>query len=356
MNKESQSQQAVGYSLSLQLGRTSENNRSKLRGIRPNWSNKYSSGLLDFHTHSTASDGSLTPTELVKHAKKQGISAMALTDHNTISGLEEFHAACKTEDVFPIPLGVEIYASLPLELIQEGDNRAPDLVMLGKKVCPEPFIEYEKKLLKYFREVFLFQTLRGLESVGFKFPNESVRQQYEILERELQSPPKIFHEFLNFPGNREVFLKYLQNLGVKKEEIPGREISWMNKYLYAIGRPAYVDRISGFDVADALTLAKDMNARLFVAHPGGKVFGALRQEIIDYYIKAGIHGIEVRNYFNSVEQNEHFDKLTRMHGLLRSGGSDYHGTNGASKVGIWDVPENRVPNEILEELVDGLPN
>jgi len=195
---------------------------------------KYSSGLLDFHTHSTFSDGSLTPSQLVSEAKKTGVSAMALTDHNTISGLEEFQAACRKEDVFPIPLGVEIYAELPSEIVTPEDNRAPDLVILGKNVNPKPLYDYEQNLLKYFREVFLFESVRKLEVLGFKFPREKVREQYEILQRELQSPPKILHDFIGLPGNREVFLRYLQEHEIN-DEIAGREISFMNKYLFAIG-------------------------------------------------------------------------------------------------------------------------
>lgn len=55
--------------------------------------------MIDLHTHSTFSDGSCSPTELVQLAKNIGLSAIALTDHNTISGLEEFEKAGKKYDM-----------------------------------------------------------------------------------------------------------------------------------------------------------------------------------------------------------------------------------------------------------------
>lgn len=61
---------------------------------------RYKQGLLDFHTHSTHSDGADTPKEVVEKARAHGISAIALTDHNVISGLEEFNAYCKEVDIF----------------------------------------------------------------------------------------------------------------------------------------------------------------------------------------------------------------------------------------------------------------
>lgn len=67
------------------------------------------SGLIDLHTHSTASDGSLSPRELVQYAKNKGAAAIALTDHDTLEGLDEALAAGREMDLEVIP-GVEISA------------------------------------------------------------------------------------------------------------------------------------------------------------------------------------------------------------------------------------------------------
>ena len=67
--------------------------------------------MIDLHTHSTASDGSLSPTALVQLAREKGISCLALTDHNTVRGLPEFLAAARISGLLPIP-GIEISCEL----------------------------------------------------------------------------------------------------------------------------------------------------------------------------------------------------------------------------------------------------
>lgn len=80
---------------------------------------QHSQGLLDFHNHSTHSDGGDTPKGLVKRAVEQGVTAMALTDHNTNSGLLEFREACREYGILGIPFGTEIHAKLPKEILDE---------------------------------------------------------------------------------------------------------------------------------------------------------------------------------------------------------------------------------------------
>ncbi len=98
-----------------------------------------------------------------------------------------------------------------------------------------------------------------------------------------------------------------------------------------------------------------MNCKLFIAHPGGE-YGFLSDAMLNCFIERGVPGIEVRNYFNSPEQNKKFDSLAEKYNLIRSGGSDCHGDKGPFKIGIYDRPENQVPKDILEELIDRLPD
>ena len=137
-------------------------------------------------------------------------------------------------------------------------------------------------------------------------------------------------------------------------DIKQKPIGYVNKYFYAVGCPAHAKRIASFSMDDALSLTNAMNGKLFIAHPGG-AWGSPTETILDYYIKKGVHGIEVRNYWNTEEQNQKFDSLARRFSLIKSGGSDYHGSKGLSKIGIYDRPENQLPNDILEELWESLP-
>ncbi len=311
-------------------------------------------GLLDFHNHSTHSDGGDTPTELVKRAKQAGVSAMALTDHNIISGLEEFVAACRQEDIFAIPFGTEICAELPKEIIAATDHAASDFIILGKKAKSEPMKDYQALLLKDRRERYFPQTIEGLTKVGFNFPHLNL---YEMPDSEVISEPKVFCDFIFEGNNLQVLVRYVRSVAPKltEEEIKKQPIRFLNRYLYAIGTPAYTKRLEGFNIDSALDLTLSMNCQLFIAHPGGE-FGFLSDRVLEYCIRKKVSGIEVRNYFNTIEQNAKFDRLAKEHQLIRSGGSDCHGDKGPFKIGIHDRPHNQLPKDILEELWYSLPN
>ena len=319
------------------------------------------SGLLDFHTHSTYSDGTRTPKELVNDAKRYGISALALTDHHTASGLEEFVSECKKNNIFYILFGIEIFAELPSEVLTGKDNEAPDLILLGKKARTSPLYDYQELLLKDLQERVIPETINGLELVGLKINPVDLRKHYKKSKIGLQAHSKIFHNILHFDDNLEVFVDYISNTALEadmnglREYIKRKPLTYLNKYLFSIGCPAYSKRIKGFDVKKVIHLADSMNCAIFIAHPGGE-YGCLSDEILSYYIKMGIKGIEVRNYFNTLKQNAKFDSLAKRYNLLRSGGSDYHGPTKVFKIGSHDKLQNQLPQEILEELWHSLPN
>lgn len=322
---------------------------------------KYAAGLLDFHNHTTYSDGGDTPLELVQRAKQAGVSAMALTDHNVIGGLEEFLAACKQEDIFAIPFGTEIYAELPDKVLTPTDNEAPDLVMLGKNPKPEHLKDYHNILGKHWREYSYPEHLRKIKENGFTLPGGFDEK---ALPKELETfrIPWIIHHFVEQGNNVERLYRFLQErdakIGGKEitlEDVKKQPIRYLNKFFYAIGCPGYVRRLTGgFGVEKAVELADAMNCKLFIAHPGGE-YGWLTDAQINYFIEKGIHGIEIRSYFNTAEQNKKFDEMAEKHNLLRSGGSDCHGDSGPFKIGMHDRPQNQLPKEILEQLLDSLP-
>jgi len=312
---------------------------------------EYSRGLLDFHSHSTESDGNETPTQLANTAKKYGISAMALTDHNVISGLDEFNHQCKQNDIFSIPFGTEIHVELPYGVPQGEDNEAPDMIILGKNPNIKAFIGYQE-LIKFHRvNKFVPGTLDSLRELGFYVPEVSKEELEDI--NNLQ----IFHDFLPQKNNLDTLVKVIQDLkpDATAEEIIEKPKKFMNKHVYGVGGPAYIKRLEGFGLEDALGLVGDMNCKLFIAHPGGD-YGFLSDSVLDYLTDGGVNGIETRSYFNNSEQNAKFDALAEKYDLIKSGGSDYHGETGAFAIGIHDRPENQVPKNVLKELWERLPD
>lgn len=312
----------------------------------------FSGRLLDFHTHSTCSDGSDSPKELVRKAKQEGIVALALTDHNVISGLEEFNYWCKKQGIISIPFGMEFFAELPEGIVSIDENAAPDLVLLAKSPRVGCLEDYFKFLLDDREKRFIPEILNGLSSAGFYVPSVNLKEQAKIL-----GIPPIFRSIVYEKNNLQKLVDYVhqKDLNIKEEEIINNPARFMNQYLYAVGKPAHSKRIVGFDLKDAISLAKEANCKIFIAHPGGP-FGNLSERVLEYMISEGVNGIEVRNYFNSPEQNQYFDKLAKEHNLIKSGGSDYHGLFGQSKLGMKDRVKNQLNSEILNNLLDGLPS
>jgi len=314
---------------------------------------KYSAGLLDFHTHSTYSDGGDAPKELVRRAKEKGVTALALTDHHNIRGLYEFNEACKIYDVFGIPFGTEISAELPSSVLTPADNEAPDLVLLGMNPKVAPFKRYQDIYFNYMETVFLPETLRKLRQEGFDIPDIDIHAQCA----NMHCPPDVLMDFVNYPGNLDKLVRYTRERTSKfsEEEIRKKPFGAAVFSLYSVGCPAYVQRMAGFSVDNALQLAEEMRCKLVIAHPGGD-FGALTPKILNHYFDKGVSAIEVRNYYNSQAQNVLFDELAKQHNLTRSGGSDYHGDLKKQQLGMADRPQNQLPKQILEQLVDNLPN
>ncbi len=318
----------------------------------------YKKGLLDFHNHSTYSDGGDTPTQLVARAKKQGVSAMALTDHHVMGGLPEFRNACQQYDIFAIPFGMEISVEFPQEALEKRDNEAPDMVILGKnpRNIEAKVQGYQIILQKDRANRFLPETFERLNEMGFYVPQLSP----DVKTANAEKLGRLLADMvrnLTKGDNPKKLVNHVQSINpfIKREDIEKQPLKYVTKYVLAIGQQGYVKRFEGFSVSDARTLAEDMRCRLFIAHPGGE-YGFLSDSMLEYFIQEKVHGIEIRNYFNTPEQNKNFDFLAEKYNLIRSGGSDCHGDNGPFKIGIYDRPQNQVPKEVLEELWDNLPD
>ncbi|MFA5856270.1 MAG: PHP domain-containing protein [Candidatus Pacearchaeota archaeon] len=322
---------------------------------------KASDGLLDFHTHSTHSDGSRTPSELVVDAKNKGVIALALTDHNEISGLSEFNQSCKTYGIFPIPFGSEIFAELPSHLVGQKDNPAPDLIILGKNPNLAPFKEYQELVRKDLIKRFFPETVEKLRNLGYTITqNEYDYELNQLKKKDSKLVSDLLMNFIFNHNNLSNLDKYLSDYNIHDDKgnlvIATRTDETkklVNRYLYAIDGKAFVKRIEGFNVDDAINLAKDINCKSFVAHPGGD-YGALTNRVLKYYAEKNL-GIEVRNYFNDRIQNNNFDLIATSYGLTRSGGSDYHGPEHKFQLGMHDKKQNQLDKTILKEIWDALP-
>ena len=247
---------------------------------------------IDLHVHSKMSDGTLTPTEVVKLAYEKGLSAIALTDHDTVDGVEEAINAGKEYGVEVIP-GVELSA----------EYKGSDLHILGLKV--DIYNEEFARKVAVCRDSRYNRNLKMVEKLneqGFSITWE------EMLKR-----------FGNITITRAHFAKYLIDEGyvASKEEA-------FSKYLEP-GRPCYVSR-EKVTPKEAIDMILGAGGHPILAHPMLYKMPLDRLESVIVMLKDyGLQGIEAVYSLNRPEDDSFLAKLAKRHGLYVTGGSDFHG-------------------------------
>ena len=246
--------------------------------------------LIDLHTHSNKSDGSMTPTELVAHAAARGLKAIALSDHDTTEGIDEALEAGKK-------YGVEVVPAIEFSVASDTETH-----ILGF------YIDYKSDLMKNVLEsIFrvrrerIENTCKKLRALGFDVTME------EALKI---APTGII--------GRAHFARIMMDKGYISSVREG-----FDKYL-ANGRPAY-DGTQYLTAKQAVELINDLGGVSFVAHPhlirlSDSDLRAFLTELKTY----GLSGIE--GYYNEYtpEMQNYFQNLARELGLAVSGGSDFH--------------------------------
>lgn len=252
--------------------------------------------MIDLHCHSTESDGAVTPAGLVELAVAGGLSAMALTDHDTVSGIDAFLAAGQGRLLRTVP-GVEIACqgdgSAIMHLVGLWvDHRNPDLLRLLEGI----------RVGRQRRNLCLVDRLRRLGC-----PLE-LREVEALAGGAVVGRPHFAQALMRggfCRSHRDAFDRFL-----------GR------------GRPGYVQR-EITPVAEALRVLSAAGAVCIWAHPlmGNSVTGAYLRRTVERLRPLGLDGIEVyyADYGPTETRNakEHAEAL----GLLQSGGTDFHWTN-----------------------------
>ncbi len=274
--------------------------------------------FVDLHTHSTASDGSSTPSRLVEEAAELRLEAIALTDHDTQEGLIEAGQAADREGLLLIP-GVE--------LSLEWDKGGMHLVVLWLEPGSGPLQDRLAELQdaragRNDRMVTLLQNL-GVDIT--------------------------VDELLEEAGGGSVGRPHMAAILVRKGHAEDIQDAF-NRYL-AKGAPAYLGR-DRLLPEDGIRLAREAGAVPVLAHPhtlgvdNRFEFADLMERLVD----AGLIGVECHYGTYEVDGRNGMEAMARRFGLVPSGGSDYHGTYkpdvslGTGKVGLG------VPRRIMEEL------
>lgn len=270
---------------------------------------------VDLHTHTTASDGTLSPRGLVSLAKELGLAAVAITDHDAVAGLEEGLAAGKELGLRVVP-GVELSTEL--------EHREIHIVGLGIDPGNKPLLELlaRRKAERARRNDLL---LSRLAQLGMPIKPEEVRPDGGLLTRTHVAEALARHGYAESPVDAlERFL------------IPGKP-AWIEKncpspaecaaLIHGAGGKAFLahlDRIDKNDRERSLRLAKEALAM-------------------------GLDGLEARYTTYTPDWEELTDALAKEKSLLRSGGSDFHGARKKNLLGAG-YGDLRVPEEWLEAM------
>ena len=275
--------------------------------------------LIDLHTHTTASDGSLTPAELVKAAKDAGLAAVAVTDHDTTAGLDEALQAGKRLDMEVVP-GVEIS-------VQRGDNPG-GMHMVGLFVDhTEPALAGSLKRLQEARAQRNPKIAARLNQLGIPLTMEEVR---------------------SFAGDGQVGRPHFARALVARKAVPDVNQAF-ERYL-AAGKPAYVPKFR-FQPDEALDMLRKAKALAILAHPGLLRLPNIEIELLLRGLKQkGLEGVEVQYSDHDSATRSFLASLAHRLDLAVSGGTDFHGAaKPAIRLGTGkgDV---RVPVEVLAAL------
>lgn len=273
--------------------------------------------LIDLHTHSTESDGTLTPEELMKHAKERGLSAIALTDHDAISGINKARPVADALGLDFVP-GVEL----------STDYQGQEVHILGYYIDTA-----QPDFLKQLKE-FVDTREKRNEKMAALLKQEGFDITIDALTAE--NPDSVI--------TRAHFARYLVEHGFVKD----RETVFA-KYL-GDGCKCYVPRekITPFEAIRLIQLGGGL---AFFAHP---VLCHMNHDRLRFFIKslkeAGLNGLEAIYSMNAPGDERNLMRLAEEFDLLISGGSDFHGAN-KPQIQLGTGKGNlRIPYEILERI------
>jgi len=268
---------------------------------------------VDLHSHSTASDGSLTPSMLARAFKAAGIVVAGLTDHDTVGGNDEFVSTCNEIGIVGIG-GIEfstVYNGMEVHLLGYG-------LPLDNPKC-SGFLESHALYLRSRFE----QTAKKLESFGIKLDFDDI---YRVSAGNPPMPPHI--------------LRSLVETGVL--DGLGEAVAFFWEYL-ATNAKAWVPHEAPFE--SPLRMMNEVGAVAIVSHP--LRFPSL--EILEELLDLGCDGFELYYPEQTGKIFSELQAIALKRGCVVTGGCDFHGAFAERRIG-----EVEIPIEIAIGLFDAL--
>lgn len=273
----------------------------------------------DLHMHTIHSDGTFTPRGLVQLAKQNGLSCIALTDHDTLSGVEEAQEEGNR-------IGIEVIAGVEISVKFEPGT----MHILGyfidrnSKKLQDGLAEIQEARRK--RNPMIIEKLRAL------------RINISLGEVERES------------GGDQVGRPHFARVLVEKGYVKNFEEAF-NQYL-AKGAPAYVDKRK-LTSREAIEMIEDAGGIASLAHPKQLKLDATPkrfEETLEQLRSEGLKGLEVYSSCQSKQEAARYKKTAEQLGLLVTGGSDFHGANRPQASLGWMGDGAMIPYETIDQM------
>lgn len=261
---------------------------------------------IDLHLHSTWSDGTLTPDELVQRARTRGVSVMALCDHDTMDGIPSFLASCRRHNIRGIA-GIELSAQYPREMH-----------ILGYGLRPSEAFERFLENIRRGREERNKAMCAKLRALGVQITMEDLARE---------------------AGSELIARPHMARIMVGKGYVPDTKAAYI-RYI-GFSSPAYVERYRP-SPRECIEAIRCTGGVAVLAHPFHTADRA--DEIATVLVglkKFGLWGVECLSSHHSAEQSFQLLSAAKKLGLYTTAGSDFH-EEGVLDIGV-DVSEDFLP-------------
>ncbi|MBW2552832.1 MAG: PHP domain-containing protein [Deltaproteobacteria bacterium] len=250
---------------------------------------------IDLHIHTTESDGTLTPSQVVRYAKEKGLKAVAITDHDTIHGNEE---AIKEG----ISAGVEVIPGVEISV----DYSPGTMHMLGYFITTEdPILNEKLALLQDSRADRNPRIIEKLNKLGLSLT---------------------YDEVVQVSGGGQVGRPHMAQVLMKKGYTKSIKEAF-DKYL-GKGAPAYLDKFR-LSAVEAITMITDAGGIPVLAHPFTLYCKSSDEldALVEKLVNQGLQGLEVYYSEHDERKTSSYKLLAKRYNLAITGGSDFHGKN-----------------------------
>jgi hypothetical protein len=284
---------------------------------------------IDLHIHSNASDGTLSPEEIIKKALEIGLKAFSITDHDTVEGARKVLKALPQDPIRFLP-GVEISAAFPRNSGYQGSCH-----ILGYGIQLDD--------LRLTAALSLLQNARKNRNPGI------------IKKLNALNIPVTLDDIPGGSTENRIGRPHIAQAMVKGGYASSVSEAF-DKYL-GFGKPAYVEKVK-IECTEAIDIIANAGGLPVLAHPCllKPARGAVFEHLIRFLKSKGLAGLEVYYSDHTPEDEDYFNHTAEKFGLVKTGGTDFHGEI-RPDIQMGSGPGNlHIPYSVFRDLTTALCN